>query len=191
LKIAILAWGSLILDPRDLPIEGRWQLNGPKLPIEFSRISDDKRLTLVIDAEHGEMVSTRYIQSSRSDLGDAICDLRCREKTIRKRIGFIDLRHEISSAKEFPDHEAASAAIYAWLKPSSFHAVIWTALRSNFPKKRNEAFSPEAAVRYLDSLSESEQINAFKYINEAPVEVSTALRRLLTELGKLRPEEKQ
>lgn len=191
LKIAILGWGSLISDPHGLPTQGQWQLNGPQLPIEFSRISNDSRLTLVIDAEHGETFTTRYIQSSRSDLGDAICDLRCREKTFRKRIGFIDLRHETSSAKEFPEHEAASAAIYAWLEPSGFDAVIWTALPSNFQEKRNEAFSPEAAVRYLDSLSNSEQINAFKYINGAPIEVSTPLRTLLSELGKLQREGKQ
>jgi hypothetical protein len=191
LKIAILGWGSLISDSRGLATSGQWQLNGPKLPIEFSRISDDGRLTLVIDAEHGRIVSTRYIESSRADLGDAIGDLRRREKTIRKRIGFIDLRHEISSAKEFPEHAVASAAIYAWLEHSGFDAVIWTALPSNFQQKRNQPFSPEAAARYLDSLSKFEQINAFKYINGAPIDVITPLRTLLGELGKLRPEVKE
>ncbi len=38
MKIAILGWGSLIWDRRDLQIAGDWQQGGPVLPIEFSRI---------------------------------------------------------------------------------------------------------------------------------------------------------
>ena len=30
MKIAILGWGSLIKEPRGLPIEGEWQPDGPK-----------------------------------------------------------------------------------------------------------------------------------------------------------------
>ncbi len=39
MKIAILGWGSLIREPRGLPIDGEWQKDGPVLWIEFSRIS--------------------------------------------------------------------------------------------------------------------------------------------------------
>lgn len=49
MRIIILAWGSLIWNPRDLPISGKWQQDGPPssrlwrtgpaLSIEFSRIS--------------------------------------------------------------------------------------------------------------------------------------------------------
>jgi hypothetical protein len=38
-KIAILAWGSLIWDRRDLQIAGDWQAGGPIVKIEFSRVS--------------------------------------------------------------------------------------------------------------------------------------------------------
>jgi hypothetical protein len=183
-KIAILGWGSLIWDPRGLPTKGDWQCNGPKLPIEFSRISGT-RLTLVIDFEHGDIVSTRYIQSSRSDLGDAVRDLRCREGTVREHIGFIDLPHEICSSKEFPKHETASLEIGRWLEHSGFEAVVWTALPSNFKKKKGTRFSPEAAIQHLDSLSESEQLEAFRYINKAPEEVATSLRTQLRDLRKL------
>jgi hypothetical protein len=41
MSIAMLAWGSLIWNPRDLPISGEWRQAGPVLPIEFSRISDN------------------------------------------------------------------------------------------------------------------------------------------------------
>jgi hypothetical protein len=46
MKIAIVGWGSLIWDPRDL------HLATAILPIEFSRISDNGRLTLVVDERY-------------------------------------------------------------------------------------------------------------------------------------------
>ena len=49
MKIAILGWGSLIWNQNGLPVKGQWKKNGPVLPIEFSRVSRDGRLTLVID----------------------------------------------------------------------------------------------------------------------------------------------
>ena len=83
MTIAIIGWGSLIWDPRDLPREGIWQDDGPELPIEFSRISVDARLTLVIDPADGSPVKTRYVLSPRTSLDDAIEDLRSREGTSR------------------------------------------------------------------------------------------------------------
>lgn len=60
MKIACLGWGSLIWNPGDLKIKTEdWFSGGPILPIEFVRISTDKRVTLVIDEE-----SKRYYHKS-------------------------------------------------------------------------------------------------------------------------------
>src|SRR5712691_7390037 len=48
MKIAILGWGSLIWCPGSLRIRTLWHSDGPSLPIEFARISSDRRVTLVI-----------------------------------------------------------------------------------------------------------------------------------------------
>ena len=53
MRIAIIAWGSLVWDPRTLQIKGDWVASGPELDIEFSRVSKDGRLTLVIDPVNG------------------------------------------------------------------------------------------------------------------------------------------
>lgn len=68
MKIAILGWGSLIWDPRALRTVGKkWSDGGPTLKIEFSRISSDDRLTLVIDEANGSEVKTLFIISAFDD----------------------------------------------------------------------------------------------------------------------------
>jgi hypothetical protein len=58
MKIAVLAWGSLIWDPDTLKVADDFSLSGPCLPIEFSRISKGERLTLVIDEHLGNTCPT-------------------------------------------------------------------------------------------------------------------------------------
>ena len=50
-RIGCIAWGSLLWDPRTLPLAGPFVHAGPMLPIEFSRVALDGRVTLVIDPE--------------------------------------------------------------------------------------------------------------------------------------------
>ena len=65
MKIAILGWGSLLWQPKDLQFDKEigWSANGPFLPIEFARISKDGRLTLVI-TENGTDVKTYFAIST-------------------------------------------------------------------------------------------------------------------------------
>lgn len=72
----MLGWGSLLWDPRELPREGVWQRGGPQLTLEFSRVSRDGRLTLVIDRRHGDNCDTYYVLSPRLDVDSAIEDLQ-------------------------------------------------------------------------------------------------------------------
>ena len=60
MKIAVLGWGSLIWDPKELDANNEWNNDGPFLPIEFARISNNGRLTL-------DRKSTR-LNSSHTDI---------------------------------------------------------------------------------------------------------------------------
>ncbi|MBI2940400.1 MAG: hypothetical protein HYY04_08175 [Chloroflexi bacterium] len=189
MRIAILGWGSLIGDPGDLPRLGDWQPGGPVLPIEFSRVSAEGRLTLVIDPANGQPVSTRFITSARSHLDRAIGDLRVRERTIAEYIGYVNLNLNLNRARAARRCRTTAVAdtVRDWASVHGFDAVIWTDLRPNFEVKTGGPFSVERAVEYLHSLVEPTAQAAREYIQGAPEEVDTPLRRRLQEDDWLRP----
>lgn len=182
MKIAILGWGSLIWDPCGLPLRGKWQTGGPILPIEFSRISGDCRLTLVIDPEYGAPVPTRFALSARHDLEDAVCDLRTREGTVLRRIGYVDVTQgtQCSRCQQIGD------TVKTWTEAHGFDAVVWTDLPSNFEEKIGCPFSLDTALEYLNKLPQHAAKRAREYVEKAPPEVDTPLRRMLRDTGWLR-----
>lgn len=182
MKIAVLGWGSLVWDSRELPLQGDWIQGGPRLPLEFSRISKDGRLTLVINMEHGAHVPSRYATSLRKDLGDVIADLRDREGTVRKRIGFVDINSDTTSKTEFPEQADIFDSMSEWCKTNCFDAVIWTALPSQFESETGKLFNVDNAIEYLLSLPKTARTNALEYIKKAPAEVDTPVRKKAGEL---------
>lgn len=177
----ILGWGSLIDDLGSLKEHVRlpWYEGGPKLPIEFSRISTsrDKALTLVIDPANGVEIPTKYIISKRKDPKDAACDLRNREGTVNRYIGIIDLKENYENS-QFSD---VAKTIKKWGKDEGFRAVVWTDLPSNFEEGSvgKEKFSIPAALKHLNSLSKVGKEKAKAYLRQAPEFVDTPLREKL------------
>jgi len=188
-RIAILGWGSLIYDLGELEshVASDWKDGGPQLPIEFSRVSSsrDGALTLVIDEENGVDIPTQYILSSRSNPEDAVCDLRDREGTVRRRIGILDFKNEVKKCRS----SEVFTRIRDWATEKNLLAVVWTDLPSNFSKKsktsdgRSARFSLDAAVEHLDLLDEKTRQKAKEYIRKAPEYVKTPLRDLLQDEG--------
>ena len=186
MKIAILGWGSLIWDTDTEKGKefarcccGNWKIaQGLKLPLEFSRVSESRgyALTLVIDEEHGTQCAVSYVISKRKALNDAIFDLRSREETTCRNIGYWTTS---SGTSEFG---ATQERIGAWAKKSSLDAVVWTALESNFTKE-NKAnateFSVEHAIRHIKNLTREGKAKAAEYIWRAPDEIRTKLREKL------------
>ena len=175
MKIAILGWGSLIWDQRDLPTLGVWQKGGPVLPIEFSRISSDGRLTLVIDEKNGVPVQTRFAQSGSETLNQAIEDLRKREGTSKSMIGVV------SQTINIP--KSGSDTIKGWAVEHKWDAVIWTGLPSNFEDIKRIPFTVENGLTYLSGLFGEKKAKAREYIDRAPEEVTTPIRQALVEKG--------
>lgn len=173
MKIAIIAWGSLIWDKRELPIIGEWQKGGPMLPIEFSRISSDGRLTLVIDDKNGVPVSTYYAQSGATDLMQAVEDLRKREGSPKEMIGV--------ASKNINSRRLGHESIHAWAIAHKWDAAIWTGLPSNFEEKHHVPFTVQNGLDYLKTLEGEKRYRAMEYINLAPERVDTPFRRGVVE----------
>jgi len=100
MKIAILGWGSLIWQPKNLDFDKEldWNSGGPYLPLEFSRISEDGRLTLVIDLKAKE-VQTLFAISTHSILKDAISNLAIGSNV--NRIGYYEKSNDTFSPTNF------------------------------------------------------------------------------------------
>jgi len=147
------------------------------LPIEFSRVSRDGRLTLVIDPLHGVPVATRFAPSAFTNLNDAIANLREREGTSSERIGYVNLVADTERDYSRRHHPVASDDIKAWAQANGWQAVIWTALISNFESEGRPPFSVPAAVAYVNGLTGEAKARALEYLQRAPAEVDTPVRR--------------
>jgi hypothetical protein len=153
---------------------GAWQFDGPILKVEFSRISSSRlgALTLVLDSVNGSDNQVAYGQSSRSNLSQAVEDLRIRERTSLANIGFI---HGDGRARS--QDAGSSSMIEAWAAARVFDAVVWTDLQSNFIHKTGKPFSIAAAVEHIRSISEDGRRAALDYIAKAPHFIDTPFRR--------------
>jgi predicted RNase H-like nuclease len=178
-SIAILGWGSLVWDPRELPHMPPWMPGGPTLPLEFSRISGDGRLTLVIDPTDGEPLPTRFALSPRGALEDVVADLRDREGTTWENIGVIGL----SSKQQRSRVPALVGILKDWLQRNRLDAAVWTDLQPNFDRQLSKKFTLDVALEYLRRLPRSVADRAREYISKAPSEVRTPLRRRVHEIG--------
>ena len=183
MRTAVLAWGSLIWDSRELAIAEDFKQCGPHLPVEFCRVSGDGRLTLAIDETFGASCTTYSAVSAAGDLDAAIENLRLRESMPgAKGVGFVEVASGRHSDRAMERHPQAVARIKAWAQANGFDAAIWTALASNFHAldKAAEPFSVDAAIRYLKTRDDATRRTALRYIRKAPQEVQTPVRAAVT-----------
>ena len=185
MEIAVIAWGSLIWCPGSLGIKTKWRSDGPRLPIEFARISQDGRLTLVI-LPGAEDQPVYWALSEFDSLDDACRNLKEREGSASKDVHW--LRAEGQAAAEIP--EMVIESVRGWLAArEKLDAAIRTGLTTNWLKKRGQDFTPEDAIRYLKEL-ESEQDRAAsaynrarKYVKNTPSLIQTNVRRAMQQEG--------
>jgi hypothetical protein len=187
MKIACIGWGSLIWQPGDLPACGGWRSDGPRLPVEFARISRDGRLTLIVWPGVPE-IDTYWTEMTLPTLDAAIAALASREGCPPRFIGHWS--RDRAGAEVAPE---AVATVTAWAAHRDLQAAVWTDLPSTFAKRTGAPWSPSAAVNYLGGLvrDDAEALpRAREYIRRAPAQTRTATRTLAEqELGWLPADE--
>ena len=170
--MACLGWGSLIWNPQNLKLQSKWFEDGVLLPIEFTRISSDDRVTLIIDRKAKE-VRTLWALMTCDDLEEAKESLKDREKVSNmEKIHSISINENTSSDTH--------RRVQNWMKEKHLDSVIWTGL-----SYRDEARpSIEEILIHLKGLSDVKGQKAEEYIRKAPRQIDTEYRRRIeAELG--------
>ena len=173
MKIACIAWGSLLWKPGPLQLASDWMAGGPPLPLEFVRDSDDNdELALVLHAPAPAM-PTYWARLDAADLDTAREMLRQREK-IRP-----EYPHWVGSVPNphGPEHEE----IAAWMRSKELDAVVWTAVPAKFAKVGERAPSAHEAVAFLAGLQGEQRAKAEEYVRRIPPEIRTLYRALFEE----------
>jgi hypothetical protein len=171
-KIACFAWGSLVWDPRTLPRAGPFHEDGLALPIEFSRVSLDGRVTLAIDPS-APLLQSLWVRLSSQTLDAAVDALGHREKIAPdKRSDWVG-RHVFGD----PDREESFlSGLDDWLEARSLDAVVWTALPCRSPTGELATPSFPTLLAHVESLSGETRARAEQYVRRAPRSVRTPHR---------------
>lgn len=168
-KIACIGWGSLIWEPRDLPIIGDWHSNGPSLPVEFARQFSADHITLVI-VESDHRVPTLWAELNVETVAQAVEALRVREGVpYESSIG----RWPNDTQKEYP----SSDAIAEWATANGVQAVVWTALLPGMKGNRGSIPTLDELTVHLAKLEGSALSKAKIYIANAPSQIATPYRQ--------------
>lgn len=179
MRIAVIGWGSLIWDPRDLQIKDKWHSDGPMLPVEFARVSSEDRLTLVL-VDTVALQPTLWVLSGKPTLAEAVRNLAKREGTTDSNIG-----RWSSTDEQINFQVQVRTLIGQWAQERKLDAVVWTALGPKKPNGENGLATEDELIEYLRTLVEGRKALAAKeYIEKAPTQIKTLLRmRIQREFG--------
>ena len=188
MRIAVLGWGSLVWDPTGsygaalhIAPGTAWSTSGPTLPVEFARISENGRLTLVLLPEYEHRCRVLWITSEHQRIREAIGNLAAREG-IHERFMCRSIHGVLATGETLgnvPDQVADP--VQEWMiNTPSLDAAIWTGLGvgTRWQEHGYDGFTVTNALDYLNGLvGEVRQLNA-EYLEKTPASIDTPLRRL-------------
>ena len=169
-RIACLGWGSLVWDPRELPIQREWFADGPFVQVELVRQSDNGRMTLVLEAS-APPVRSLWAVMDHTDITVAREALRKRERVPRK---WAEKIMGWSKGEMSPE---LIVDLPEWAASHGVGGVVWTALPSKFNEKKEHTPKIEQVLEYLGGLTGSKRDLAERYIRCAPRQIDTPYRR--------------
>lgn len=173
--IAFIGWGSLIWDPRELPIAAHWNTDGPEIRVEYQRQSRDGRLTLVLSPE-AQLVRSLWAQYDGTDLHSAQASLAGREGISLTNAGRL-----VGVWERGDPSPQCLPSLDRWAEEKSAVAVLWTALLPRFDGNTVESVSLDEALSYLRVLTGTQRIAAEEYVRRTPQQIATRFRKQIEE----------
>ena len=171
MKIACIAWGSLLWKAGPLPVASDWMADGPPLPLEFCRVGDGGELALTL-AHGAALMQSRWAWLEVDDLETARELLRQREQITPQRpewIGSVPVLHATP-------HDLA---IGQWMHGRNIDAVVWTALPPRSGGVEGRMPTLEQVLDYLDGLSGDVRAHARDYVQRTPTDIATPFREAI------------
>ena len=169
--IACLGWGSLVWEPRELPIQRQWSCDGPLVKVEFLRQSRDDRITLVLHESAGA-VRSFWATIELEDVDAAAKALAAREgvpdKNVEKHIG------RWSRGNASPE---CVIELAPWAESRGIQTVIWCALPPKFKGEEGKVPSSSEVVAHLSQLVGPTRDVAEQYIRRTPAQIDTKYRK--------------
>jgi hypothetical protein len=155
-------------------MDDAWQEDGPHLPVEFTRVSSDGRITLVL-TEGALPVQVLWVPLKVDDLDQAIAALAQREDV--KRLNAIG---RVPTTAPSGD---VHAAIRSWASSREICGVVWTALKPGLDlTNRGVVPTLDQLREHIGRLSPKARSEALNYVLRAPPQVETRLRKTIAEL---------
>lgn len=170
-KIACIAWGSLIWEPAPLELASPWRPDGPRLPLEFVRDSDDSDELALVLHEAAPPMPTYWAWLAVDEIGAAREMLRRREK----------IRPEYPQwVGSIPDPQGQDEErVAAWMHTMGIEGAVWTALPAKFAGVSERAPSAHEALAFLAGLQGQQRVNAEQYVRRIPPEIHPLYRGLI------------
>lgn len=172
MNIVCIAWGSLLWKPGPLKLASGWHPGGPRLPLEFVRVSDDSPEVALVLCEGARPQATYWAYLDARDLDAARAMLGAREKITPARPDWIGSIPAHAGAVEDP-------RIAAWLHAMRIDAAVWTALPPKSRGMPGRAPSPEEVFAAFHRLGPDERAAAEEYVRRTPAHIDTGYRRLI------------
>lgn len=167
-RLAYLAWGSLVWDPRSLPLQSTWFIDGPSIRVEFARKSKDGRLTLVL-GDDWDLVPSLWALAGTDSMADAVESLGDREGIYAQARAT-----RLGQWRPGQDDPPYITGIATWAQRHNITGAIWTDLRSNFD--HGTVPDVEHILKYLRGLPGEPLAAAEEYVRKAPRQIRTRYR---------------
>ena len=186
MNIVYLGWGSLVWAPRELPIQRYWFDDGPFAPVEFTRLSNDGRMTLVLDG-NAWPVRLLWARSTLTDPAEAREALKEREGiTARDWEPLVPVwRTGCGAPPNIP-------SLPEWADAHEVDVAIWTALEPRYRGNGTTRYTKERptvdwVLHHLKQLTGTRRDLAEQYIRCTPPQIDTEYRqRIEAALGWVR-----